>query len=235
MTEFIAVISPVVDTGAIDVDRTLAPFRVPGLSVKNFFLNEGPASIETEADIAECLPALLRTARALTDEGADAIVINCMCDPGLDELRATLNTVILGPAQTSMHIAASLAARFSVLDVLKEGREYVEQQIRHYGLYQSYASHRAIEVPVLELYRDPERTLAALETEARAAIERDAAGVLLFGCTGLAELAEALNDRLSASGERCRIIEPLRATIGVARTLLESGFSRQRRVAEQHR
>lgn len=234
MTAFIAVISPVVDTGAIDVERTLAPFRAPGLSVRNFFLDEGPASIETETDIAACLPALLRTARALDDEGADAIVINCMCDPGLEELRATLNAVILGPAQTSMHIAASLAARFSVLDVLKGGREYVEQQILHYGLSQSYASHRAIEIPVLELYRDPERTLVALETEARAAIERDAAGVLLLGCTGLAELAENLNDRLIARGERCRMIEPLRATIGVARTLLESGFSRQHQVAVLH-
>lgn len=227
MTKFIAVITPAVDTGAIAVDPTLAPFRAADLSIQNFFLDEGPASIETEADIAACLPGLLRAARNAVSVGADAIVINCMCDPGLDELRASIETMVLGPAQISMHVAACLASRFSIVDVLAEGRPYVEGQVRRYGLTQSFASHRALGIAVLELYRDARQTLHALEREARAAIEDDGAGILLLGCTGLAELADALNERLRARGERCRIIEPLRTTLGVARALLDGGISRR--------
>jgi allantoin racemase len=148
-----------------------------------------------------------------------------MCVPGLEEVRASLDTTVLGPAQTSMHIAASLGTRFSVLDGLAEGREHVEQQIRRYGLLRSYASHRALGIPVFDLYKDPERTLASLEREAHAAIKNDGAGILLLGCTGLAELADTLSYRLNSKGARYLVLEPLRTTVGVARTLIDATLS----------
>jgi len=221
MKSTVWVITPAVDTGAIPVDESLEAYRSSHLEVRHLFLEEGPESIESEMDVQACLPGLLSAARSIDVRAADVVVVNCMCDPGVRELRTLLPVPVLGPAQTSMHVAAALGRRFSVLDVLAEGRADVERQIEEFGLSRSYASHRALGIRVLDLFRDKERTLAALEREARAAFSRDGADTLLLGCTGLAGLAAELNVRLRADKSPHRILEPLQTTLGVARTLVE--------------
>ncbi len=215
-----AVLSPVLATDVIDVEATLAAARRPGWSVSNCFIDQGPASIEDEADIAACLPGLLATGERLVRDGFEAIVINCMCDPGVVELRERYAVPIFGPAETSMHAVAMAGKRFSVLDVVSGGRDFVERQVARYHLGSNYVSHRAIDVPVLELMRDPERTLQALEVQALLAIQ-DGADTVILGCTGLAELAAGLRVRLGARGMKAEIIEPLRATLAIAQCLLE--------------
>ena len=51
-------------------------------------------------------------------DGAAAVVIDCMGDPGLVPARESVGTLVLGPCQTSMHVAALLGHRFSVVTVL---------------------------------------------------------------------------------------------------------------------
>jgi allantoin racemase len=218
----IAVISPVVKTGTYDLEAQFAPLRGDTLDIRNFLIAEGPRAVEDETDVVACLPGVLAVGRDLAQEGYDAIVINCMCDPALDELRDTVTLPVFGPAQTSMHVAAALGARFSLLDVASGGRELVETQVERYGVRSSYVSHRFIDVPVLELLQDPLRTVNALEVQALAAVDEGADAVLL-GCTGLAELVHRLREKLSTHAGSPRVIEPLRTTLAVARTLLETG------------
>ncbi len=221
MKPSVLVITPVVPTGAIDVESTLEPFRGSGVSITNVFLDEGPSSIETDSDVIACLPGVMRAAR-LSAAAARAVVVNCMCDPGVPELRQALTVPVFGAAQTSMHVAASLGTRFSVIDVLPEGRDYVERQVEKFGLQGSFASHRALGIPVLDLFRDTERTLAAMEREARGAL-KDGADALVLGCTGLALLAARFNARIARQGHRMQVLEPLGITLGVACAVVASG------------
>lgn len=221
----IAVISPVLKTDTIDVKATLRPLCDLSLRIENFFLDEGPAAIETDSDVAACLPGLLATAARLARDDWQAFVINCMCDPGLIELRAAHRTPVFGPAETSMRAIASSGARFSVLDIVAEGRELVERQVRCYGVASLYVSHHSIEMPVLELFRFPGDTIAALETIALAAL-KEGAETLLLGCTGLAELARSLRVRLQERGFSAPVVEPLGTTLAVARALLGAGALR---------
>jgi allantoin racemase len=233
-SKFLAVITPTIDIGVVALDSALAPFRAPGLSVENYFIDAGPKSIETERDIAECLPGLFRKAHMAVADGADAIVINCMCDPGVEDLRSSINTPVFAPAQTAMHIAAAMGARFAVIDVLAECREFVDHQVRRYGLEDAYASHRALDIPVVELHSNPPRTLAALEREGHAAIIDDGAELLILGCTFLAEFAAHLDDRLRLRGHRCQIIEPLHTTLAVARSLIYTDIATGARPSGGH-
>jgi len=217
----IAVISPVLPTEAIDVEATLRPLRDSTAEIENFFLDEGPASIETEADIESCLPGLLAVGKRVAESGWQALVVNCMCDPGVPELRERTAVPVFGPAETSMHAITAAGGHFSVLDVVSDGREMVEEQIARYGLRSYYVSYRSIDVPVLELFSEPARTIAALEGAALAALA-DGADTLLLGCTGLAELARQLRAALAARGRYPAIVEPLLTSILVARTLLEA-------------
>jgi len=217
----VAVVSPVVQTDAINVEATLRPLRDPNVDIENFFLEMGPASIENETDIERCLPGLLAMGKRVTSAGWQALVINCMCDPGIRELRTESKIPVFGPAETSMHTIAAAGGRFSVLDVVSEGREMVERQVATYGLRAHYVSHHAIHVPVLELFTEPARTLAALERAALAALS-DGADTLLLGCTGLAEMARLLRVALDVRGRHPSVVEPLLTSVRVARVLLEA-------------
>lgn len=230
MKPSVLVITPVVDSGAIDVEPSLAPFRSDRVTITNVFIDEGPPAVETEADVIACLPGVMRAARGV-GATADAVVINCMCDPGVPELRQVLSVPVFGAAQTSMHVAASLGTRFSVIDVLPEGREYVERQVHKFGLGASFASHRALGIPVLELFRDPERTLKALEREARHALEDDGADSVLLGCTGLAQLAVRFNARITSHGRSFQVLEPFGITLGVACAAAATGRRSRGRAA----
>lgn len=218
----IALVSPMVRSESIDVDAILAPFRADGLRFTNSFIDSGPTSIETDTDVAACLPGLLATSARVVREGCTALVINCMCDPGLVELRSRYTLPIFGPAETSMHAAASMGRRFSMLDVVSGGRELVADQVARYGLRRNFVSHRAIDVPVLELYADPERTLALLEAQALAAFT-DGADTVILGCTGLADLANRLRGVLRNQGAPSNVMEPLGTTLSVAQALVKSG------------
>ena len=215
----IAVISPVLPTDAVDVMATLAPFRNDVFDVEHFFLDEGPASIENEADVAACLPGLLAASSRILELGWGALVINCMCDPGLPQLRSKYALPVFGPAETSMHLAARMGRRFSTLDVVSDGREFVQDQVARYGLQRQFVSHRAIDIPVLELSRDPARTVSALEAQALLALE-DGADLLILGCTGLAELADRLGAALVSRGTSAAVMEPLRTTLAVVQASL---------------
>lgn len=218
MTQSIALLTPAVDTGAIPVEHFIARYRALGWKLDNHFLEEGPESIETEADVTRCLPEVIALGRDLEARKAAAIVINCMCDPGVAELRRDLAIPVLGPAEYSMHFLAGCGLAFSVLDVLDDAGGEVRAQVRDFGLDRHFISHRAINVPVLEIQSDPERSLALLEGAARRAAE-DGAGALLLGCTGFADIARALNERLRSSNAP-PLYEPLDLTLHAARVLV---------------
>jgi allantoin racemase len=217
----LALITPVIPTDAIDVEASLVPLRSGAVEIASFFLEAGPACIETEADVEACLPGLLATGERLVADRWQGLVINCMCDPGVQELRARLTVPVFGPAETSMHAIASAGGLFSVLDVVSGGREMVEEQVARFGVNSNYVSHHSIDVPVLELFSDPTATVAALEGAAMAAIA-DGANTLLLGCTGLAELVKRLRLVLSGRGVYPMVVEPLGMTMQIARILLES-------------
>jgi allantoin racemase len=87
--------------------------------------------------------------------------------------------------------------------------------VRRFGLDHAFASHRAIHVSVLDIYKDRARTAAALHLQAMAAIEQDGAQALLLGCTGFSDLAADLR-ALMAGGPDVAVIEPLQTAVALA-------------------
>lgn len=226
MTWSVALISPVVDTGLVAVENFIAPLRSSRCAIENYFLQNGPSSIETKADEEACLPDLYRVAAELDAKGFDAIIINCMCDPGVDTLQATLSTPVLGPAKTAMHAAAALGRRFAFLDVVADARDDMFEIAARYGVAPAMVSHRAIDAHVLDLQNDAEHTLNALEAQSILAVEEDRAQAVLLGCTLLADFAQPLSQRLVRRGLNVSVIEPVAVTVHAACALLDAGAMR---------
>lgn len=219
----ILVVNPVVGDQWTEQDRAYLQGIVdPGTEVEVVGLTKGPRSIETFYDEAHAAPDILRVIRE-KEEKVSAIVVNCFADPAVDAAREITDKPVLGPAATSMSIALHLGAKFSVISILPNTAACVEQQAVKLGLERRLASAIGIDVPVLELEKDPAKTVEAIVRAARTAVEQDGAEVIILGCTGMATLAAEVRKKLDIP-----VIEPAATTVKVAEALVKLGLHHHR-------
>jgi allantoin racemase len=202
----------------------------PGVKVVQSQIEEGPASIECDLDEALAAPGVAARAVDAERAGADALVIDCMGDPGMDAAREVVGIPVLGPCLTSMHTAAMLGHRFSVLTVLDRLVPSFEKRAAIYGLSSTMASVRSVDIPVLDLEEDRDRSIKQLMAEGIAAIERDGAHVLVFGCTGMLGWADDLARALAEAGyPGVPVIDPIPTTLRAAAALVGSRLTHSKR------
>ncbi len=219
----VLVINPVTTKEWLEPDREyLQGVADRGTEVEVMGLERGPRSIETFYDAAHAAPEILRVVRE-EGEGADAIMINCFADPALDAARELTAKPVLGAGETSMAVAIQLGPKFSVISVLRNTAAWVRMQATKLGVKAKLASAIGVDIPVLDLEKDPQKTIDAIVASAREAIERDGAEVIVLGCTGMAGLAAAVRERLEVP-----LIEPAATTLKMAELLVRLGLRHNR-------
>ena len=224
----IELITPIVTRGVRTLDD-VEPLVRDGLSITHSLLDRGPSSIESRFDEALALPDTVKRALQAEINGASAIVIDCMGDPGLHACREAVSIPVLGAGQTAMHLAGLLGHRFAFITVLDRIRPLVEDLIAAYGLGEKYASFGAVDIPVLELTRDAQALNAALTERAVASIEGDGVDVVVLGCTGFLGCAQAMRTSLLALGHDVPVIDPIPAAVLLAEALVKAGLSHSKR------
>lgn len=197
--------------------------------ISNVFLDSGPASVESAYDAAVAVPDTVAKVRQAEREGMDAVIINCMSDPGLDAAREVASIPVVGPCEASMHVAAMLGHRFSVLGVLDRVIPRFERQAQKYGIKDKLASVRSIGLPVLELEKGREQFVARAVDKAVEAIEEDGAHVIVLGCTGLAGLAQQIENTLGERGYDVPVIDPASTALKIAETLVDLKLAHSKR------
>ena len=178
----------------------------------------GPASIEGYADEAMAVPHMLE---ALFFEQANTpaiagYVIACFDDTGLDAARCVLDAPVVGIGEASCHLAALLAARFSVITTLARSVSPIEHNLVKYGLASRCARVRAAEVAVLDLEDPASDAYAHISNEIRAALKEDRAEAIVLGCAGMTDLAARLSKEhgvpvIDGVGAAVKLVESLAA------------------------
>ncbi len=214
----------------LETEQEFAGFASSGTQVSVTRIDHGPASIECELDKAICVPDFLDKAQQAETEGYDAIISDCYCDPAVKPARELLGIPVIGPAEASMHIAATLGKRFSVVTVLPNIVPAIEHLANEYGLGEKLASVRYVNIPVLEL-ADKGRLVDALHREMLAAIREDHAHVLVVGCTGMMGVAKELQRRLKENGYDVPVVDPVGVSLKLAETLVSMGLKQSRLTA----
>lgn len=220
----IRVVTPITTKGFRGPEDARA-LESEGVSVDFSDIDVGPASIECVYEEMLAAPATIARIIEAERAGIDAVVIDCMGDPGLNGARECVTIPVLGPMQTCMSVAAMLGYKFSVVTVLKRIRPMATEQAAVYGLSSKLASVRAIDIPVLELEKDLAATKRALVDEAERTVIEDGADAIIFGCTGLFGCAAAVREGLLARGIDIPVIDPIPTTVSVAAALVRSRLS----------
>lgn len=197
----------------------------PQLHLSQVGLDAGPVSIEGSFDEALCAPGVAQRCIEAAREGVDQIIIDCMGDPGLEAAREAVSTCVLGSCETTLHVAAMLGHKFSVVTILDRVRPLLERRALLYGVREKLASVHAVNVPVLEIGIDEDALASALLERARLAIERDHADTIVLGCTGFLGLSQRLSSALREAGYEVPVLDPLRTAVATAVSLGGLGLS----------
>lgn len=229
MYKEVRVITPIVTEGFRKAED-FASVAGPETKISQVQIERGPASIESEFDEALATPDTVMRIFEAERDGVDAAIIDCMGDPGLRPAREMVSIPVLGPCETSMHLASMLGHKFSVVTVLDRLRPTFENEAKIYGVAEKLASVRSVDIPVLELERDRDALVSALVQESVKAVEEDHADVIIFGCTGMLGCAQAVEQGLKELGyDGVPVIDPVPAAIKVAEALVDLGLTQSKR------
>ncbi|UOM37222.1 aspartate/glutamate racemase family protein [Acuticoccus sp. I52.16.1] len=214
-----------VTAGPEEIERRrafLERYAAAGTAIDVRSVARGTAGIESHYDAALVVPHLIDS---IEGAGADAVIVGCFSDPGLDPVRERLDVPVIGPGEAAMALALQLGDRFSVISPGDANPARVQARVRHLGLSERYASCRGMGLRVPELANRVPGALERIETTARACLD-DGADVLVLGCMSMAFLG--LSDELQAR-LGVPIVNPVVAGLKTAEAMLSHGITQSRR------
>lgn len=231
----IRIVTPLVTKG-LRADEHVAALGDSEFKVTATILDKGPASLEGELDKALSVPDTIAKTMEAERDGCAAVVIDCMGDPGVDAAREVVSIPVFGPGEVTYHVASTLGHSYSVVTVLKRLRVPIEKRAKLCGTYDKLASVRSVDIPVLDLEKDPERLREAFIREAIAAVEEDDAHVILFGCTGMFGWGDIIKNGLEEAGYGgVPVIDPIPTTVRYAAAMVKCGLTHSKLTYPQPR
>ena len=174
----------------------------PGVEVRAVNPDFGPPSIEGYFDEAFSVPGLLAEIAKAAD--ADAFVVACFDDTGLEAARCATEAPVVGIGEAAFHMASLIADKFSVVTTLPRSIAPIEKNLVKYGLAARCAKVRAADVPVLALEEPGSDAARTIEAEIARALAEDGAEAIVLGCAGMTDLARALERKRRRPGPRRR-------------------------------
>ncbi len=192
-------------------------------------LDKGPASIESRYEETVAAPDIVKKIVEAEKDGMDAVIVDCMAEPGVQAAREVVSIPVIGTAETAMRVASMLGHRFSVITVLDRAIPRFERHGPRTGLSRQIASLRAVNIPVLEMHNTG-RLVKALTEQSAMAVREDGAHVIVFGCTGMSGLAGKVKQGLEDEGiTDVPVIDPAIVAVKVAEALVDMQLSHSRK------
>lgn len=196
----------------------------PGVTVDAVSPPMGPASIESHYDEALAVPGLLAEIGRGEAEGVDAYVVACFGDPGLEAARELARGPVVGIAEAGMRAATYLGRSFSVVTTLGRTRGRAWDLAETYGVAKACRGVHACEIPVLELETSPDAR-ERITQACREALALDESDVIVLGCAGMADLANALSREHGLP-----VIDGVAAAVKLAESLHALGLKTSKRL-----
>lgn len=194
----------------------------PGTEISAVTSPMGPASIEGFYDEAFAVPGLIQA--LLQSPDADAAIIACFDDTGLDAARSVARFPVVGICEAALMTAGQVAKRIAVITTLPRSIVPLEELVRRYG-FAERARVTACNVAVLDLEKPGSGAAEKLDAEIGRALDNGADAVVL-GCAGMADLAAALSVKFDIP-----VIDGVAAAVKQAEALVGLKLTTSRRGA----
>ncbi|MCA1455563.1 aspartate/glutamate racemase family protein [Bradyrhizobium sp. BRP22] len=194
----------------------------PGTEISAVTSAMGPVSIEGYYDEAFAVPGLVQA--LLNAQDANAGIIACFDDTGLDAARSAAPFPVIGICEAALITAGQLAKRIAVVTTLPRSVVPLEELVRRYG-FAERVSVTACDVAVLDLEKPGSGAQEKLCAEIERALEKGAEAIVL-GCAGMADLAAVLSKKFGVP-----VIDGVAAAVKQAEALIGLKLTTSRRGA----
>jgi allantoin racemase len=138
-------------------------------------------------EVALVAPLCVREAIKAERAGYDAVIIDCLSDPGVTAAKQVLSIPVVGDLEAVLHYASMVGRRFSILlpgttTGRMLGRDTsgdMEDLVRMYGFESKLASMRSVPASCLEFAGQEQELPEAMLDQAQQAIEEDGADSII--------------------------------------------------------
>ena len=206
----ILVINPNSNQAVTDaMAQALRPLAISGgPAIECVTLVDGPFGIESQADVEAVILPLRK--QVCEQHGADAFVIACYSDPGLQLCREATDKPVFGIQESGVLTALSQGDRFGVIALSDASINRHLGYLRQMGVMERLANERAADLSV-EQSASGEGTFDRLCDVGRELRDRDGAQTIILGCAGMAAHRAALSAYLEIP-----VIDPVQAATAMA-------------------
>uniref|UniRef100_A0A7J3ZJE1 Asp/Glu racemase n=1 Tax=Fervidicoccus fontis TaxID=683846 RepID=A0A7J3ZJE1_9CREN len=175
-------------------------------------VSEGPRTIENSVEEAFAATSYLKLLCSLARQ-YDAFVVGCFGDPGLRAARELVERPIVGPGESSLHLAAMLADDFIVLTPLRTTIPLTRELVKRYGFAERVKAIVPVEVSVSSIISGDPEVIERLRSTIKSSVERHEAGAVVLGCMSM---GFALVDELLEGELDVPIVNPVKVSLKVA-------------------
>ncbi len=203
------------------------------LDIRN--IKGGSESIENRYNLMQNSPYLIDAVKEAEKDKIDGIFVSDMDFCGVEVAREITDIPIIGGFRPSGLTAVSLGQKFSIITILDSIKDYQIEHVRAFGLETSFASIRAVEIPVDELigmYTNPEYKKKVIERVGEIGlktIKEDGADVIMFGCTGFVDIAEGVHQYIyDKGGYDVPVLDPNKTAINFLYTIVSNNLKQSR-------
>jgi allantoin racemase len=191
MTFRVKIISPLEATEA-DLARRQRRYSEQARPDTHLFvenLHDGPPALNTAGDVLASAAAIYQQGKSTPTKDYDAILIDCVFDPAVEELQEATGLPTFGPTRLTLPLIPLVAANFSIIARSQRQCELLAHTVADYGYGNQLCSLRALGISYEEAKQEDIFKRVMLE-RLEEAVAADGAGAIMFGSTTMALTGE---------------------------------------------
>lgn len=204
--------------------RSLQAVMRPDTQIDMYAADSGVPYVESSFELYVTAAAVARKVVEVAQQGYDAVVGTAFLDNGLDAARELVNIPVVGPAKTTLYLAATLANRFGVISAAGDLPRHIRDCAKVLGVADRLVGVPTLKCTVADFLRDEEEAVALIIDMGRRLIEEQGAEALVLGCGATTGLASRVTRALGIP-----VLDPGLTAFKYAEMLVDLGLSQSKR------
>jgi allantoin racemase len=204
--------------------RSIQAVLRPDTHLDMFAAASGVPYVESSLELYLSSAAVARKVVEVAQMGYDAVVGTAFLDNGLDAARELVDIPVVGPAKTTLYMAATLANTFAVITAAGDLPKHVKAYAKVLGVADRLVAVPTLKCTVADFLRDEAQAVAMITALGRQLMEEQGVEALVLGCGATTGLAPQVARELGIP-----VLDPGLTAFKYAEMLVDLGLSHSKR------
>lgn len=204
--------------------RSLQTVLRPDTHLDMFAADSRVPYVESSLELYLSEVAVARKVVEVAGLGYHAVVGSAFLDNGLDAARELVDIPVVGPAKTTLYMAATLANKFGIIMAAGDLPKHVWAYAKVLGVVDRVVGMPTLKCTVADFLHDEDNAVAMIVAMGRRLMEDQGAEALVLGCGSATGLAPRAARELGIP-----VLDPGQTAVKYAEMLVDLGLSHSKR------